>query len=102
MTPQASHPDRIRPVDALRAIRALIRNPDDTALVFEIIEALSGRTRERVFNRFRHTESGQRLLAERPDLIARLTDRESLLALPAGTLGRTYGEFMSRQQISAG
>ena len=79
---------------------ALIRNPDDTALVFEIIEALSGRSRTRVFDRFRRTESGQRLLAERPNLLARLTDRESLLALPAGTLGRTYGEFMSREQIS--
>ncbi len=95
------HPDRIRPLDALRAIRALIRNPDDTALVFEIIEALSGKSRTRIFDRFRATESGQRLLAARPNLLAQLTDRESLLALPAGTLGRTYGEFMSREQISA-
>ena len=37
--PASRHSDRIRPLDALRAIRALIRNPDDTALVFEIIEA---------------------------------------------------------------
>jgi ubiquinone biosynthesis protein COQ4 len=92
---------RIRPLDALRAIRALIRNPDDTALVFEIIEALSGRSRTRVFDRFRRTKSGRRLLAERPDLLARLTDRAQLLALPAGSLGRTYGEFMTREQISA-
>jgi ubiquinone biosynthesis protein COQ4 len=93
--------DRIRPLDALRAIRALIRNPDDTALVFEIIEALSGRTRARVFERFRRTQSGQRLLAERPNLLARLADRERLLALTAGTLGHSYGEFMAREQISA-
>src|SRR5262245_16918222 len=63
-TPNRS--DRIRPLDALRAMRALLRDPDDTALVFEIIEALSGRARARVFERFRHTESGPRLLAERP------------------------------------
>jgi ubiquinone biosynthesis protein COQ4 len=93
--------ERIRPLAALRAIRALIRNPDDTALVFEIIEALSGRTRTRVFDRFRATDSGQRLLVARPNLLARLSDREQLLALPVGTLGRTYGEFMSREQISA-
>ena len=93
--------DRIRPLDALRAIRGLLRNPDDTALVFEIIEALSGRTRARVFDRFRGTESGRRLLTERPNLLARLTDREHLLALPVGTLGHTYGEFMNREQISA-
>ena len=93
--------DRIRPLDALRATRALVRNPDDTALVVEIIEALSGKTRARVFERFHGSESGQRLLAERPNLLARLTDRTALLALPAGTLGRAYGEFMSREQISA-
>ena len=93
--------DRIRPLDALRAMRGLLRNPDDTALVFEIIEALSGRTRTKVFDRFRRSESGQRLLAARPNLLARLTDRAALLALPPGTLGRTYGEFMSREQISA-
>jgi ubiquinone biosynthesis protein COQ4 len=93
--------DRIRPLDALRAIRGLLKNPDDTALVFEIIEALSGRTRTKVFDRFVRTPSGQRLLATRPNLLSQLSDRESLLALPPGTLGRTYGEFMSREQISA-
>jgi ubiquinone biosynthesis protein COQ4 len=101
MTTPPRRSDRVRPLAALRAIRALIRNPDDTALVFEIIEALSGRSRARVFDRFVRTESGQRLLATRPNLLARLTDRASLLALPPGTLGRTYGEFMSREQISA-
>jgi ubiquinone biosynthesis protein COQ4 len=95
------HSDRIRPLDALRAMRGLLANPDDTALVFEIIEALSGRTRTKVFDRFVRTESGQRLLTTRPNLLAQLTDRESLLALPPGTLGRTYGEFMSRERISA-
>jgi ubiquinone biosynthesis protein COQ4 len=93
--------DRIRPLDALRAIRGLLRNPDDTALVFEIIEALSGKTRTRVFDRFRHSESGRRLLDARPNLLALLTNREQLLALPAGSLGHSYGEFMNREQISA-
>ena len=99
--PAPEHSDRIRPLAALRAIRGLLRNPDDTALVFEIIEALSGKSRTRVWDRFCTTESGQRLLAKRPNLLAQLSDRESLLALPPGTLGRTYGEFMSREQISA-
>jgi ubiquinone biosynthesis protein COQ4 len=99
MSPRRS--DRIRPLAALRAMRGLLRNPDDTALVFEIIEALSGRSRTKVYDRFSRSESGQRLLAARPNLLAQLTDREQLLALPPGTLGRTYGEFMSREQISA-
>jgi len=93
--------DRIRPLDALRAMRGLLRNPDDTSLVFEIIEALSGPTRTKVYDRFCRTESGKRLLATQPNLLAQLTNRDALLALPPGTLGRTYGEFMSREQISA-
>jgi ubiquinone biosynthesis protein COQ4 len=93
--------NRIRPLDALRAIRALTANPDDTARVFDVIDALSGRSGERMFERFRRTEAGARMLAERPDLLATLSDRECLLALPPGTLGRTYAEFMGREQISA-
>ena len=92
---------RIRPVDALRAIRALIRNPDDTARVFDVIDALSGNHGERLFERFRRSPGGARLLAKRPDLLAALSDRARLASLPAGSLGRTYADFMGREQISA-
>lgn len=92
---------RIRPLDALRAIRGLIRNPDDTKLVFDIIDALSGNSGERLFQRFRGTPGGARLLTTRPSLLAVLSDRDRLLALPPGTLGHIYGEFMGREQISA-
>jgi ubiquinone biosynthesis protein COQ4 len=93
--------DRIRPLVALRAIRELIRNPDDTAQVFVVIDALSSRTDTRLFDRFRQTPTGVRLLEERPSLLEVLSDRERLLAMPAGTLGRAYGEFMSRERITA-
>jgi ubiquinone biosynthesis protein COQ4 len=93
--------DRIRPLDALRAIRALIRNPDDTARVFDVIDALSGRAGPRLFERFRRTATGARLLRERPDLLATLSDRERLLALPDGSLGRAYADFVTREEISA-
>ena len=93
--------NRIRPLVALRAIRALIQNPDDTARVFDIIDALSGRSGERLYERFRTTEEGAQLLAQRPDLLATLSDRESLQALPQGSLGWTYAQFMGREQISA-
>ena len=104
MSETVCHPthasDRIRPLQALRALRALIRNPDDTARVFDVIEALSGRTRSRLFHRFLESASGQRLLADRPDLLAQLSNREQLFALPAGTSARLR-EFMTREQISA-
>jgi ubiquinone biosynthesis protein COQ4 len=92
---------RIRPLDAARAIRALIRDPDDTARVFDVIDALSGKSGERQFLRLKGSPEGARLLAERPSLLAVLSDREYLMGLPTGTLGRTYGEFMSREQLSA-
>lgn len=97
----AAPPNRIRPLDALKAIRALLRDPDDTAKVFDVIDALSGRTGERLFRRFRSGEAGRRLLAERPALLAALSDSARLEALPAGSLGRSYAEFMRREQISA-
>ncbi len=91
--------DRIRPLEALRALRTLSKNPDDTAQVFRVLRALpSG---DRVYRRFRRTPSGERLLREKPDLLATLSNRERLLAMPPGSLGRTYAEFVTAEQISA-
>ena len=98
---EPAKPPRIRPVDAWRALRALMRNPDETKHVFELIDALAGGAGERLFQRFRRSESGARILAERRSLLSVLADREALLALPAGSLGRSYAEFMGREQISA-
>jgi len=94
-------PRRIRPLEAWRAMRALLADPDDTARVFDIIDALSGRTRDRAFRRFLRTPGAERLLAERPRLLDHLADREALLAMPEGSLGRAYAGFMGREQISA-
>jgi ubiquinone biosynthesis protein COQ4 len=101
-SPIASEPRaRIRPVQAWRAIRALLADPDDTAQVFRIIDALSGRSGERLFARFRATPTGARILEERRSLLGTLSDRDALRALPEGTLGRIYADFVSREQLSA-
>lgn len=93
--------NRIRPLVALRAIRALIRDPDATSRVFDVIDALSGNHGQRLFDRFARTPGGRRLLEERPDLLAALSNRERLRGLPAGTLGRCYDEFLGREELSA-
>ena len=93
--------ERVRPLDAVRAVRALVRDPDDTARVFDVIDALSGRTGQRLFRRFASREAGRRLLADKPRLLDVLSDRERLLRMPTGSLGRHYAEFMCREQISA-
>jgi ubiquinone biosynthesis protein COQ4 len=90
----------IRPFRALRAMRALLADPDDTSQVFLIIRALSGNSFERLYQRVDADPAGHRLLDEKRDLLAVLQDRESLRALPNGTLGREYARFLDRERIS--
>lgn len=87
-------------LEAIRAIRALIRNPDDTAQVFRIIRALAGPAGDRQFERFRTSESGRRILAENRSLLARLSDRAALEQLPPGSLGAVYADFTRAEKIS--
>jgi ubiquinone biosynthesis protein COQ4 len=92
---------RLRPMVALRALRDFRRNKEDTHQVFVMIEALRGKTTLRQFARFRQTEAGRAVLAEQRRLLDRLSDRTSLAALPAGTLGRAYYDFMATENLSA-
>jgi ubiquinone biosynthesis protein COQ4 len=86
---------------AWNALKALIADPERTDQVFEIIDALSGRSFERGFVRFVADEGGQRLLRERPSLLAALSDRDALEHLPPGSLGRAYAEFMHAGNLTA-
>lgn len=92
---------RIRPIKAVRSMRALIANPDATGEVFKIIEALKGGSLARAVERMRQCESGRGLLAARPCLNDILGAREQLAAMPEGSLGRAYLDFVSTQQLSA-
>jgi ubiquinone biosynthesis protein COQ4 len=94
-------PLSVRIPEALRALRALLNDPDDTAQVFRIIEALSGAAPERLLQRMRRSPTGSALLRDRPDLLARLTDRAALEKLPEGTLGREYLRFLDSEGITA-
>jgi ubiquinone biosynthesis protein COQ4 len=87
---------------ARRALQALIADPERTDQVFEIVRALSGRTDVRNFARLLDEADGPRLLAERPDLLAALSDREALARLPEGSLGRAYLAFMIAGDLTAG
>ncbi len=86
---------------AWRALRNLIDDPERTDQVFEIVRALSGNSFEHAYQRFAATAEGRRLLAERPSLLATLSDREALMALPEGSFGRAYAEFMQAGQLDA-
>jgi len=86
---------------ARRALRTLLADPERTDQVFELINALSGNAGEKLFQRFCADPEGRRLLATKPSLLATLADQDRLLALPAGSFGRSYAEFMRRERIEA-
>jgi ubiquinone biosynthesis protein COQ4 len=98
-----SQPDstRLRPIAALRAARGLLRDREDTRQAFLLVDALRGKTTLRQFARFRDSESGRRMQAERPSLLEALADRAALAGMPPGSLGRAYLDFVREENLSA-
>lgn len=92
---------RMRPAMAWRALRQLVNDPEDTPRVFEVIRALAGPSQVRGLRRFRRSETGKRILAEQIDLLDTLHDRHALAALPKGTLGRAYHDFIYGESLTA-
>jgi ubiquinone biosynthesis protein COQ4 len=89
--------------DVLRAGRALatlLRDPDDLPQVFTLIDSMSGTAPHRLLFGFQRTEVGKRLLRDRPDILPRLADRAALRALPAGSVGRAYLDFVTSEGIT--
>jgi ubiquinone biosynthesis protein COQ4 len=86
---------------AWRALQGLIADSQRTDLAFEVIDALAGNSFERSFQKFCRHPDGQRLLAERPSLLATLSDRDRLHDLPEGSFGQAYLRFMETADLSA-
>lgn len=99
------HPDRtkprIKPLKAMRHMKALIADKEDTEQVFHIIEALNGRALLKDLERFAATPEGKARLEEKTFLAPILDEKRSeLRKLPFGTLGRTYADFMDREGLT--
>ena len=92
---------RMRPLAALGAMRRLLKNREDTSQVFVITSSLRGKSALRGAERLRKTEAGRSALAEKRSLLPILCDRAALAALPAGSVGRAYYDFVVREDISA-
>lgn len=105
MTEVFIHPDRraarFRPLVAWKHMQNLIADKEDTEQVFHIIESLNGRAFEKNFRAFAASQAGQALLAERQYLPPLLDDHEWIRALPDGTVGRAYVDFMEREGLTA-
>ncbi|MEJ0019570.1 MAG: Coq4 family protein [Acetobacteraceae bacterium] len=92
---------RIRPLLAVRALQALAKSRGtDLAQGVVFLRATEGSSARRAFDRFRATPFGRDTLARTHSLRDCLMNRDWLAAMPEGTLGRAYFEFMERENIS--
>ena len=92
---------RLRPLQAFRAVRRLMADPQDTSQVFTIFRALRGKSTLKVFERFAASPIGAQVIREKRRLLDTLSDRAGLAALPAGSFGRAYFDFMEAENLSA-
>ena len=92
---------RIKPLVAVKALKRLVANPDNTEEVFAIIRAMSGDSLFRAFDRFKLTETGKRIIEEKRELLETLQNRERLNQNKPGSLGRSYLSFVQSEKITA-
>ncbi len=86
---------------ALKALRKLLADGNDTVQVFRIMRALNGPSMPRNFNRLLSTPEGRRLVYRREELAERLSDPAFIASFAPGTVGATYRAFLERTGYSA-
>ncbi|MBO9558604.1 MAG: ubiquinone biosynthesis protein [Caulobacter sp.] len=91
----------LQPLRALRAVRRLIADKEDTAQVFEIMRALSGSAIPKGYRRLLSTPEGGRIAYERDEFAERLSDPVWLAQFGPGTVGAAYRDFIAPRGLSA-
>ena len=86
---------------SLRALSQVMRDPENTEAGARFVLGIEGKNADVLFDRFRGDPKGARIIREKRSLNSILSDREYLRALPEGSLGRAYLEFVEVEQISA-
>lgn len=89
------------PVRAWKALRRLLADKEDTAAVFELMRALSGRSVPNGYARLIRTAEGGRIAYEREEFAERLSDRAWLASFGPGTVGAAYRAFIAPRGLSA-
>jgi ubiquinone biosynthesis protein COQ4 len=99
------HPDRPEPrYSALRAwknFRLLMKDKEDTSLVFKIYESLPSSDFLPRVESLALSERGEMLRATEPSLPEILDDHETLRQTPRGSLAHAYCDFMESEGLSA-
>jgi ubiquinone biosynthesis protein COQ4 len=88
-------------VHAVRSLRRLLANKEDTTQVFEIMRALNGTATARGYLKLLDTGQGGRIAYERAELARLLMDDAWLDSLPAGSVGAAYRDFVRAERLSA-
>ncbi|HEX8224840.1 MAG TPA: Coq4 family protein [Allosphingosinicella sp.] len=86
---------------ALKALRRLLADGNDTVQVFRIMRALNGDTSHRNYRRLIASPDGGRLAYQRLELAPRLCDRSWIDSFPEGSVGAAYRAFLDRTGYSA-
>lgn len=99
------HPDRVapryRPLRAVRSFQALIKDKEDTSLVFKIFESLPSKSFLPRVRGLALSEHGEFLRTSESRLPDILDDHEALRRSPKGSLGHAYCDFMEAEGLSA-
>jgi ubiquinone biosynthesis protein COQ4 len=93
--------DRKDWIGAVRAMRRLLADPNDTAQVFRVMAALNGGSSAKNYRRLLQTAEGGRIAYNRIELVDRLTDRSFLSQFAPGTVGAAYRAFLDKTGFSA-
>ncbi len=88
-------------LSALRDVRKLLSDPNDTHSVFRIMAALNAGTSAKNYQRLLGSAEGGRIAYQRPELIEKLMDRDWLATFAPGTVGATYRAFLEKTGYSA-
>ncbi|MDB5462093.1 MAG: uncharacterized protein JWP23_482 [Phenylobacterium sp.] len=86
---------------ALKSLRRLLNDKEDTGQVFEIMRALNGDSTAKAYHRLLATPQGGRIAYERAEFAPRLMDDAWLDSLPQGSVGAAYRNFIRSERISA-
>ena len=92
---------RMQPLRALKALRKLMTDKEDTAQVFEIMRSLSGGSAVKGYQRLLKTPEGGRIAYQREEFADRLSDAAWLESFGPGTVGAAYRDFIAPRGLSA-
>jgi ubiquinone biosynthesis protein COQ4 len=101
LRPVRQGPPKLEWGQALRSLRRLLSDKEDTTAVFEIMRALNGSATAKAYHRLIETPRGGRIAYERAEFAERLMDDAWLDSLPEGSVGAAYRKFVRSERLSA-